>query len=288
MMTNIEFKNKLVHIAKNLKTLYVMGCFGAPMGYGLNRARYKTNHTYNKQANRSAMIDSASGDTFGFDCVCLIKGVLWGFSGDTGKVYGGATYASNGVPDIGADQIIKTCTNISTDFSHVEVGELLWMSGHVGIYIGDGLCVECTPKWDNCVQITSANCDRAGYNRRNWTKHGFLPYVQYVKEEEKTEPTVETLTCPHCGKKLTKDGNKYEEPAVQEPVTKSLKVGDKVRLVKNCNVYKSTKTFQSWVYNTDLFVRNISENGQRIVVSTYKEAGKPVTGAVNVKDVILL
>ena len=30
MMTNIELANKLKNIAKNYKTLYVMGCFGAP------------------------------------------------------------------------------------------------------------------------------------------------------------------------------------------------------------------------------------------------------------------
>lgn len=48
------------------------------------------------------MINAASADTFGFDCVCLIKGVLWGWHGDKNAVYGGATYTSNGVPDIGA------------------------------------------------------------------------------------------------------------------------------------------------------------------------------------------
>ena len=174
-------------VAKNYKTLYVMGCFGAPLT-AKNKTRYTTNHDYNKDATRTAMIEAASEDTFGFDCVCLIKGLLWGWNGDKSKTYGGASYASNGVPDIGADSMITKCTELSTDFSNIEVGEAVWMKGHIGIYIGNGLAVECTPKWNNCVQITACNCTKSGYNRRNWTKHGKLPYVTY--EVEKPKETV--------------------------------------------------------------------------------------------------
>jgi hypothetical protein len=130
------------------------------------------------------MIKAASADTFGFDCVCLIKGVLWGWSGDTSKTYGGASYAVNGVPDIGADQMITKCKNISTDFSKIAIGEALWCAGHIGIYIGNGLAVECTPRWNNNVQITAvANIGKkSGYNARTWTKHGKLPYIEYDSE----------------------------------------------------------------------------------------------------------
>lgn len=190
MMTNIELANKLKNIAKNYKTLYVMGCFGAPMT-ATNKKRYTQNHSYNKQAARTAMINAASADTFGFDCVCLIKGVLWGWSGDKNAIYGGATYASNGVPDIGADSMITVCKNVSTDFSRIEVGEAVWMEGHIGVYVGDGLAVECTPRWDNKVQITACNRNISGYNRRNWTKHGKLPYVTYTQQT--TPPADKTV-----------------------------------------------------------------------------------------------
>jgi len=193
MMTNIELANKLKDIAKNYKTLYVMGCFGAPMT-AANKKRYTQNHEYNRQPARTAMINAASADTFGFDCVCLIKGVLWGWKGDKNAVYGGATYASNGVPDIGADSMIKVCKNVTTDFSHIEVGEAVWMEGHIGVYVGDGLAVECTPRWNNKVQITACNRSVSGYNRRDWTKHGKLPYVQYVQSTEQvTPPTTTTV-----------------------------------------------------------------------------------------------
>ena len=178
---------KLKKIATEYKTLYVMGCFGAPMN-AKNKQRYCTNHQYNKAADRQAMIKAATDDTFGFDCVCLIKGVLWGWSGDKTKTYGGAVYASNGVQDISADGMIRFCQNVSTDFSNIIPGEALWLSGHIGIYIGGGLAVECTPKWKNCVQITAvANIGEvAGYPSRRWTKHGRLPYVEYTEKAKKT------------------------------------------------------------------------------------------------------
>lgn len=183
--TGKELATACVDVAKNYKTLYVMGCFGAPMTAS-NKARYIQAQSYNQKADRTAKINAASADTFGFDCVCLIKGLLWGWNGSAGKIYGGAAYGSNGVPDIGADQIINVCKNVSTNFSSIAVGELLWMKGHVGIYIGDGLAVECTPAWKNCVQITAVHNigQKAGYNGRSWTKHGKLPYVTYEASEE--------------------------------------------------------------------------------------------------------
>lgn len=186
-MTSKELAAKLKQIATGYKTLYVMGCFGAPMTPA-NKTRYCNNHDYNRNPSRTAMIKAASADTFGFDCVCLIKGVLWGWNGNASAIYGGADYASNGVPDIGADTMITKCSGLSTDFSNIEVGEAVWMEGHIGIYIGGGLAVECSPKWENKVQITACNCSKSGYNRRNWTKHGKLPYITYIKEETPVIP----------------------------------------------------------------------------------------------------
>lgn len=195
--TGKELAAAALNVAKNFKTLYVMGCFGAPMT-AANKTRYINNgahNGYNAKASRKAMINAAGADTFGFDCVCLIKGLLWGWSGDASKTYGGAGYAVNGVPDIGADTMITKCSGVSADFSKIEVGEAVWMSGHIGIYIGDGLAVECTPSWKNCVQVTACNCAKSGYNRRNWTKHGKLPYVTYTGATENvTSSTTATAT----------------------------------------------------------------------------------------------
>lgn len=168
-------------VARNHKTLYVMGCFGAPLTQA-NKTRYTTNHQYNRQASRTAKIKAASADTFGFDCVGLIKGLLWGWNGSTGKTYGGAKYAANGVPDINADTMIRRCPARTGDFSGIQPGEVVWTEGHIGIYIGNGLAVEATPKWANQVQITAVlNIgSKAGYNGRRWKLHGKLPYISYT------------------------------------------------------------------------------------------------------------
>lgn len=180
MMTARELIDRCVAIAEHYKTLYVMGCFGAPMTPA-NKKRYTHNHKYNEAAARTKMINTASPDTFGFDCVNLIKGVLWGWDGDLSAQYGGAKYGSNGVPDVSADGMIRQCKGVTDDFRDIVSGAAVWMPGHIGLYIGDGLAVECTPKWANGVQITAVGNlgKKTGYNTRTWKKWGILPYVSY-------------------------------------------------------------------------------------------------------------
>lgn len=168
--------------ANNHKTLYVMGCFGAPLNES-SKARYIKHHSYNQKPERKAMIQAASADCFGFDCICLVKGLLWNWNGDTSKTYGGAGYAINGVPDIGTEQMIAVCKDVSTDFAKIQPGEFLWMQGHCGIYIGNGQAVECTPAWENGVQVTTVRNIKSGTGHM-WTTHGKLPYVEYTGESE--------------------------------------------------------------------------------------------------------
>lgn len=99
------------------------------------------------------------------DCSGLIKGILWGYP-KNGK------YGSNGVPDVNANTMIKKCKNISSDFKNISSGEMVWLQGHCGVYIGNGKVIESSPRWENGVQITKLS-------DRKWLKHGFLPWVEY-------------------------------------------------------------------------------------------------------------
>lgn len=193
--TNTELATACLDVAKSHKTLYVLGCFGAPMTPG-NKKRYTSNLSYNEKASRTKKIMAASADTFGFDCVNLIKALLWGWNGDKSDTYGGSEYKSNGVPDINADQMIKVCKGVTADFSAIEVGEAVWMAGHIGIYIGNGLAVECSPKWADGVQVTAVGNmpHPAGYNVRTWTKHGKLPYISYTGKQETITTKKEEFT----------------------------------------------------------------------------------------------
>ncbi|MCM1299961.1 MAG: hypothetical protein NC203_09725 [Firmicutes bacterium] len=179
--TGEELASKAIEVAEKYKTLYVMCCFGAPMN-NTNKERYINEDRYNTQTERAKLINAASSDTFGFDCVNLIKGLLWGWNGDKSKKYGGAVYQSNGVPDIDANVMMNRCKSISDDFSKIEVGEAVGMTGHIGIYVGNGLVVESTPAWKNCVQLTAVGNigAKAGYPTRTWVRHGKLPYISYA------------------------------------------------------------------------------------------------------------
>ena len=192
-MTNTEFANKITNVL-NYKTLYVYGGFGMPLTEH-NKARLQRQYTYNRTPRRDVKIKKATPDTFAFDCVNLIKGVLWGWCADTTKGYGGATYNSNGVPDIGADTMFNKCTYISRDFSKVLIGAVVWMQGHIGVYIGDNKVVECSPKWQDGVQITYIN--DFGTPSRKWTKWGKLPYIDYSTDSV-PKPKPQEPQPTHC------------------------------------------------------------------------------------------
>lgn len=179
MMKVKDFLSMLMK-AKNCKTLYVMGGWGFPLN-AENKKRTQS-QPYNQQSARKVKINAASSDTFAFDCCGLPRAVLWGWNGDASKKNGGAVFGSNGVPELDAKQFMfQGCTEQSNNFKNIEAGEFLWLDGHCGVYLGDGLAIESTPKWKDGVQITAvANIGKkAGYESRTWTYHGHLKYVEY-------------------------------------------------------------------------------------------------------------
>lgn len=141
-------------------------------------------YTDRKIASVFAPLYGSNPPVWGFDCVGLVKGVLWGWNGDVSQAYGGAIYASNGVPDISADSMIGKCSGVSSDFTDISVGEFLWMKGHCGVYMGGGKVIESSPKWKNGVQVTDLTA-------RNWLKHGKLLYIDYDGEEVKNTVKIE-------------------------------------------------------------------------------------------------
>ena len=114
------------------------------------------------------------------DCSGMIKAVFWGYP------YGERKY-ENGLPDISADQMINKCTNVSSDFKNIVPGELVWKSGHIGVYLRDGVVIECTSKWEDGVQMTYVNNGRNnnayGLPERKWTKHGYFNYIDYANKQ---------------------------------------------------------------------------------------------------------
>lgn len=202
-MTNKEFI-EMLHKADRLKSLYVLGCFGAP-AWKKNKDRWIKAQSYNARSDRKSKIEAASEDTFMYDCCGLVKGVINCWCGDTTHVYGGMTYQKN-IPDTTIlNMLNKYCDSISSDFSNIVPGEFLVYDkegSHCGVYIGDGMCIECTPKWDDGVQITEVwNIKKTQSHGRTWWKHGKFKMIDYIIEEVKEEEE-DVVKCPCCGKEI--------------------------------------------------------------------------------------
>ena len=219
-MTNVELVKKAKDVVANYKTVYANGMFGQPITQSIidqKAAQLPNWYTSKRKAELKALIGQGY---FGFDCICLIKGILWGWNGNLDSVNGGAVYGSNGVPDVTEYGMLELCTDVSDDFSKIETGEYLYMSGHCGIYIGNGEAIECTPKWENGVQITAVhNIGKInGMNGRVWLKHGKLPTVEYIAEAKDEESKNKiTVILPEL-----KKGYKGNEVATLQRLLKSL------------------------------------------------------------------
>lgn len=212
MMTAKTFTDTCRRIAEQYKTCYVWGGCGMPVTAQTVEDKLRQYPAENRGfcAQARALIGQ---DAWMFDCVCLIKSVLWGWKGNRSAYYGGAVYASNGVPDVSADGMIRLCRNVSADFRTLTAGEALWMPGHIGVYLGGGLAAECTPAWKGGVQISAVGNlgPVGGYPARSWQKHGRLPWVDYTgaqaDEKKNGEIIVNGRTYPID--RILKDGRNY-------------------------------------------------------------------------------
>ena len=178
-MTSNDLCTKLKSIVQNYKTVYVNGGIGYRLTRdGKNRAS-KNKKNLTVLGKLKACIANADEHTWAFDCNNLILSVSKGWNGDETKVYGGADF--NNVKWYTTEGLLNACSDVSSNFNTIERGELVWIQGHVGCYIGNGVVVECTPKWNNGVQFTNlGNLPQyKNGNYRVWNKHGKLPFISY-------------------------------------------------------------------------------------------------------------
>lgn len=237
-MTNYEFI-KMLEKADQVKTLYVMGAFGAP-AWDKNKERWIKNHKYNQKTARKNKINAASADTFMFDCCGLVKGVINGWCADTTKSYGGMTYTEynedysvedyNGrIPDCEIRLMLhEFCDNVSTDFSGIVPGSFVVTSdyGHCGVYIGDGIVIESTPVWDDGVQKTICkNVIPSATGRcRTWKRWGTFKMIDYIKDEEEND----IMKCPCCGKEIKVSLTEVVSEAPSAPVAPVKKTNEEL------------------------------------------------------------
>lgn len=239
VMTAEQLVAKLKDIVNNYKTIYVYGSIGGIVTNSLIEYKKKQYPSFYTAARTAKIKATVGKGYFGFDCVNVIKSILWGWNGNKNASYGGAKYASNGVPDVSADGMINLCTSVSSSgWSNLKVGEAVWLPGHIGVYIGNGLVIECTPKWDNNVQISGLGNVGKSYNgkSRSWKKHGKIPYVSYSNKTTVTEVAMNKTMY------TTTNLNFRKEPNTSAIILETLKKDTEVLVIAKYsdNWYKAT------------------------------------------------
>lgn len=101
------------------------------------------------------------------DCVGLIKGYGW-LDAETLQI----KYGTNGMPDIGANQMRYYATEYGTIDTIPEIpGIAVWHEGHIGVYIGNGEVIE--------AMGTKYGVVKTKLEGRGWTHWLKIPYISY-------------------------------------------------------------------------------------------------------------
>ncbi len=108
------------------------------------------------------------------DCVGLIKGYLWSNTPTSSPKY-------NSSQDVSADGMLKRCKEQGKISDLPEIpGVLVFMKGHVGVYIGNGKVIEA--RGFNYGVVETALEDR------KWTSWGKCPWIQYPSNNKFYDP----------------------------------------------------------------------------------------------------
>ena len=159
------------------------GTFGSLISSELIRqkvAQYPNNYSTERQ---NVLAGLSGKQVWAFDCVGLIKGILWGWHGSVNETYGGAGYASGGVPDATADGLFRLCGKSGEVSENLPVGSVLSLPGHIGVYAGNRRVIEATlgRRGDGVVFSDLADA--------GWRGSALLPWVEYPGSPSGADPS---------------------------------------------------------------------------------------------------
>ena len=189
------------------KSAYMWGEFGRKITNSTisqKAAQYPSRYTAVRQ---KTLKNCVGKDYIGCDCVGLYKYFLWTDGGTKSAIsYKSAT-------DRSTSGMYNAAVKRGTIDTLPEVpGIVLYMSGHVGVYIGNGEAVECTlGKYGDGIVKTKVE-------GRGWTHWLQMPEIDYSNTETpKAEaPKTETVTSGNTPSNTTKPA---ATPATSEYIT---------------------------------------------------------------------
>ena len=171
----VEFAKQMLALGDD--TLYVYGSFGRTLTQSLINQKAKQ-YLYNlPRKSLYKKIMNSKGTEYAFDCVGLIKAYYWGWNN------GKTTYISS--QDKSANGMLAVAKVKGKIETMPEIpGLLVQMNCHIGIYIGNGYVIECTPTKKYAKQSHGGGgvC-KTKLSDRKWKNWCECPYIEYEKED---------------------------------------------------------------------------------------------------------
>lgn len=160
---------------------YVWGTYGLVLDKNL--FEYKKTQYPEEVGGKADFIEANWLGSRTADCIGFIKGYSW-FDPSTGNIL----YASNGMPDINANDMYNNATEQGTIDTIPEIpGLAVWHEGHIGIYIGGGEVIHASGTTKGVIKTPIGDS--------GWTHWLKIPYITYVEETaDPTEPNEATTT----------------------------------------------------------------------------------------------
>lgn len=157
-----------------------------------------------------------------FDCIGMIKCFIWkDYSSSNARYYGKTC------PDWNCEQFfnnVKVKGKIST-IPEIP-GIIVYMPGHVGVYMGNGVVIEATAAWNAKVQKSYFKGNHSGLKKRTSWTHWFKmdqlsydePKPETPKEEVKVEEKPSTSLKFKVGDSVVVNGSLYKSSNAVSPV----------------------------------------------------------------------
>lgn len=149
-----------------------------------------------------------TGDHWSMDCLGFVHTMVNGFCGNKNQLGGGAVMDEFVTSTTEGETLWNYCYDQSYNFNKKVPGELLYMDGHVGLYIGDcepfadgrifNVAECCYSSFGGGGMLTYVTPAGTRYNHKGgatagaWSAHAKFYRVDY--DEEEIPPIIETLT----------------------------------------------------------------------------------------------
>lgn len=144
--------------------VYWYGTYGRPCTKSLYESKKKQYPSHYTDSRTAGYMKDIAAGKWCADCVGMIKSFFW----TNGQFETTPKYASNHCPDVSANGMIALCTQTGPIRTIPdEPGLVVWKSGHIGVYVGNGYTVE--------MKGFAYDCRKNKVKDGPWTKWGRLP-----------------------------------------------------------------------------------------------------------------